>query len=115
MKIAFYIAFVIHMIAIIGVLALLVISYKKNPRVLNPGVLHASLTALIAGVVMVGTWAGGHPDDEINHTKAGIKFLVALAILVIGYVNLKKSPVNKNVLFTLFGLTFVNIILAYAW
>jgi hypothetical protein len=88
MKIAFYIAFAIHMLSIIGVLALLVVSYKKTPRALNPGVLHSTATALVAGIVMVGTWSAVH-DAEINHMKVGIKFLVVLAILVIGYMSLK--------------------------
>lgn len=86
MKTAFYIAFVIHMLSILGVLALLVVSYKKSPRALNPGVLHSTATALVAGIVMVGTWSAAH-DTEINHMKVGIKFLVVLAMLVIGFVS----------------------------
>ena len=66
MKIAFHIAFGIHLLSILGVLALLVISYKKSPRALNPGVLHSAATALVAGIVMVGTWSAAH-ETEINH------------------------------------------------
>jgi hypothetical protein len=98
----------------LGVLALLVISYKKTPRALNPGVLHSTATALVAGVVMVGTWSAAH-DMEINHMKVGIKFLVVLAILVIGYNSLRKKVFTDRTFIVMLGLTITNILLAYLW
>jgi hypothetical protein len=95
-------------------LVLLVISYKKSPRALNPGVLHATATGLLAGIVMVFTWSGGH-DTEINHMKVGIKFLIVLAILVIGFVNLKKKSFTDRTFTVMLGLTVTNILLAYLW
>ena len=114
MKIAFHVAFGIHLLAILGVLALLIISYKKTPRALNPGVLHSAATALVAGVVMVGTWSAAH-ETEINHMKVGIKFLVVLAILVVGYNSLKKKIFTDRTFTVMLGLTLVNILLAYLW
>jgi hypothetical protein len=114
MKIAFHVAFGIHLLSILGVLALLIISYKKTPRALNPGVLHSAATALVAGVVMVGTWSAAH-ETEINHMKVGIKFLVVLAILVVGYNSLKKKIFTDRTFTVMLGLTLVNILLAYLW
>lgn len=114
MKIAFHIAFGIHLLSILGVLVLLVISYKKTPRALNPGVLHSTATALVAGIVMVGTWSAAH-DMEINHMKIGIKFLVVLAILVIGYNSVKKKVFTDRTFTVMLGLTITNILLAYLW
>ncbi len=114
MKIAFYVAFAVHLAAILGILALLVISYKKSPRTLNPGVLHATATALLAGIVMVFTWSGGH-DTEINHMKVGIKFLIVLALLAIGFVNVKKKTYSKKTFAVMMGLTVFNILIAYGW
>ncbi len=114
MKIAFYIAFAVHLVAILGILALLVISYKKSPRTLNPGVLHATATALLAGIVMVFTWSGGH-DTEINHMKVGIKFLIVLALLAIGFVNVKKKTYSIKTFAVMMGLTVFNILIAYGW
>jgi hypothetical protein len=114
MKIAFHVAFGIHLLAILGVIALLVISYKKSPRALNPGVLHSAATALVAGIVMVGTWSAAH-DTEINHMKIGIKSLVVTAILVIGYNSLKKKVFTDRTFTVMLGLTFTNILLAYLW
>ncbi len=114
MKIAFHIAFGIHLLSILGVLILLVISYKKTPRALNPGVLHSTATALVAGVVMVGTWSAAH-EMEINHMKVGIKFLVVLAILVIGYNSLRTKIFTQKTFLLMMGLTITNILLAYLW
>lgn len=114
MKIAFHVAFGIHLLSILGVIALLIVSYKKTPRALNPGVLHSTATALVAGVVMVGTWSAAH-ENEINHMKVGIKFLVVLAILVVGYNSLKKKIFTDRTFTVMLGLTVVNILLAYLW
>ena len=114
MKIAFHVAFGIHLLSILGVLVLLVISWKKTPRALNPGVLHSAATALIAGIVMVGTWSAAH-ENEINHMKVGIKILVVLAILVVGYNSLKKKIFTDRTFTVMLGLTVTNILLAYLW
>ena len=114
MKIAFHVAFGIHLLSILGVLALLIVSYKKTPRALNPGVLHSAATALVAGIVMVGTWSAAH-ENEINHMKVGIKFLVVLAILVVGYNSLKKKIFTDRTFTVMLGLTVINILLAYLW
>jgi hypothetical protein len=114
MKIAFHVAFGIHLLSILGVIALLIISWKKTPRALNPGVLHSAATALVAGIVMVGTWSAAH-ETEINHMKIGIKFLVVLAILVVGYNSLKKKFFRDRTFTVMLGLTVTNILLAYLW
>ena len=114
MKIAFHIAFGIHLLSILGVLALLVISYKKTPRALNPGVLHATATALVAGIVMVGTWSAAR-DMEINHMKIGVKSLVVTAIFIIGVHSLKKKVFTDRTFTVMLGLTITNILLAYLW
>ena len=114
MKIAFHVAFGIHLLSILGVIALLIVSWKKTPRALNPGVLHSAATALVAGIVMVGTWSAAH-ENEINHMKIGIKFLVVLAILVVGYNSLKKKIFTDRTFTVMLGLTIVNILLAYLW
>ena len=106
--------YVIHILSVIGILALLLIQFNKNPRKLNPGVLHAGLTALIAGVVMVGLHESVKPDEELNHTKVGIKFLVLIVILALGYKNVKKPELPKNVWIAMIGLTVFNIVIASA-
>jgi hypothetical protein len=106
--------YVIHLLSVIGILVLLLLQWNKNPRKLNPGVLHAGLTALIAGVVMVGLHNSVKPDEELNHTKVGIKLVVLIVILALGYKNVKKPVLPKNVWLTMTGLTVLNIFIASA-
>ena len=63
---------------------LLFLQWNKSPRKLNPGVLHAGLTALVAGLVMVGLHNNVKPDEELSHVKVGIKFLILVVILALG-------------------------------
>jgi len=106
--------YLIHILSVIGILALLLLQWNKNPRKLNPGVLHAGLTALIAGIVMVGLHNSVKPDEPLNHTKVGIKLVVLIVILALGYKNVKKPELPKNVWLTMFGLTVFNIVIASA-
>ena len=106
--------YLIHILSVIGILVLLLLQWNKKPRKLNPGLLHAGLTALIAGIVMVGLHDSVKPDEPLNHTKVGIKFLVLVVILALGYKNVKKPELSKNVWLTMLGLTVLNIVIASA-
>ena len=106
------VVYVIHLLSVLGILVLLLLQWKKTPRTLNPGVLHASLTALLAGIILVGLHNSVNPDEELNHIKVGIKFIFVLAILVLGYTNLKKPELPKKVCLTMLGLTLTNIVIA---
>ena len=115
MKTIFYIALAIHIIAILGILGLLLSQITKNPRKLSPGVLHAGLTALVAGVVMVGLYSEAKPDEVLDHMKVGVKTLVLTAILFLGYKNVKKPVLAKNTWLLLIGLTTTNVLIASLW
>ena len=106
------VAYVLHLLSVIGILSLLLHQWNKSPRKLNPGILHAGLTALVAGIVMVGLHNSVKPDEELNHIKVGIKFIILLVILVLGYTNVKKQELSKNVWVAMLGLTVTNIVIA---
>lgn len=106
------VAYVIHLLSVIGILSLLLHQWNKSPRKLNPGILHAGLTALVAGIVMVGLHNSVEPDEELNHIKVGIKFIILLVILVLGYTNVKKQELSKNLWVAMLGLTVTNIVIA---
>jgi hypothetical protein len=113
MKTIFNIALVIHILSILGVLGLLLSQIKKSPKKLNPGVIHATLTALVAGIVMVGTWTSVN-DEPANHAKFGVKGLVVAVILILGYKNVKKEVLKNSIWATMLGLTILNVIIAVA-
>ena len=107
--------YLIHILCVIAILSLLLHQWNKNPRKFNPGILHAGLAALIAGLAMVGMWGPVHPDEMLNHTKVGIKLLILIIILVIGYANVKKPVLAKNTWLLLIGLTTTNVLIASLW
>jgi uncharacterized membrane protein YadS len=112
METVFLIAYIAHMLAIAGILILLLMQLNKSPRKLSKGVMHSAATALLAGLVMVGTYSSAKPDETLDHTKVGIKLLVVLTILVLSYINAKKSELKKSIWLTLIGLTVLNILIA---
>ena len=114
MNIVYHIALGIHLLCVAAILILLLVQSNKNPKKLNPGVVHASLTALIAALVMVGLWDQVH-DEPANHTKFGVKGVVIAVILTLGYKNLKNSELKNSIWATMLGLTVLNIVIAYAW
>ena len=109
------ILYVIHVLCVIAILYLLVHQWNKNPRKFHPGILHAGLTARIAGLAMVGMFSSVHPDEVLNHTKICIKLLILIVILVIGYRNVKKPILAKNTWLLLIALTTTNILIASLW
>ncbi len=114
MEIIYHIAFGIHLLCVLAILVLLLLQVNKSPKKLNPGIVHAALTAFVVALIMVGLWDQVH-EEAINHTKIGIKTLVVLTILVLGFKNLKREVLKNSIWATLLGLTTVNILLAYLW
>ncbi len=114
MEIVYHIAFGIHLLCVVAILALLLLQANKNLKKLNPGIVHATLTALIAALVMVGLWDQVH-DEPANHTKFGVKGLVFAVILTLGYTNLKKPVLKNSIWAAMLGLTILNIVIAYSW
>jgi hypothetical protein len=112
MKTVFNIALGIHIVSILGILGLLLSQVHKSPRKLNPGIIHATLTALVAGIVMVGILPQIEPEESVNHGKIGVKALVVFAILFLGYTNVKKEVLKTWVWGTMLGLTALNILIA---
>jgi hypothetical protein len=66
----------------------------------------------VAGIVLVGLHNNVKPDEELNHIKVGVKFIILLVILVLGYTNVKKQELTRNVWVTMLGLTITNIVIA---
>ena len=114
MEAVFLIAYIVHMLAIVGILGLLLRQWNKSPRKLSPGVLHSAATALIAGLVMVGTYTSAKPDEELNHIKVAVKLVIVLVILAVSYLNVKKSEIKKGLWLSLIGLTLLNVLIATA-
>ena len=115
MNAIYYTAFGIHILCVVAILGMLLSQIRKIEKKLNPGVVHATLTALIAGLIMVGLFTKVNPDEVLNHTKFGIKGLVIAVILTLGYSNVKKPVLKNSVWSTMLGLTVLNVLIASFW
>jgi hypothetical protein len=90
---------------------------RKSPRRIHPGTFHSALTALVAGLVMVGVRTPLHNHDAVkwptlNNGWVGTKFAILAVILVLIYQNFKKAEVKNSIWFAVLGLTTLNILIA---
>lgn len=82
--------------------------------------MHSALLSLISGIALVGIRSSLHASDAAtwdapDHTKVGIKFLILLIIMVLGYKNYKKATVSTKIWATMVGLAIINLIIAVSF
>jgi hypothetical protein len=81
------------------------------------GLTHLALTALVAGLALVGIRSGLHHDDpakwgSYNNGTVALKLVVVIVILVVAFRNAKKESITNGTYWTLLLLTVANIGLA---
>ena len=86
------------------------------------GPLIQDLLSLIAGVGLVGVRSSLHESDPTNwpmsdHAKVGVKTLIIVVILIVGYTSRKKDKDSGNTTawLTVGLLAFTNIVIAVFW
>ena len=74
------------------------------------------VTQLVTGIALVGIYSvPGLVDEEVDHVKITVKLLVALIVAILVFVFRKKDPVPSWALWTIGGLTTLNVIVAVVW
>jgi hypothetical protein len=117
MKIAQTIFIVIHLLSIAGIVILLLTQGGKANKIVPKGLTHAGLTALVAGLALVGIREAQHHQHPAqyavyNYGTIGAKLAVLIVILVIAFKNAKAESISRTTWATLLGLTVINIGLA---
>lgn len=87
-------------------------------KALYKGVSHGAMSAVVAGVIMVGiAEMGGLWDDGgPSMAKIGVKLVVALAVAVTAVLAVRKGEnVSQGLKGAVLGLTLVNILVAVFW
>ncbi|NBP66652.1 MAG: hypothetical protein EBU66_18640, partial [Bacteroidetes bacterium] len=92
----------------------------SNKKASLDGLVHSALTALVAGIALVGIRYPLHNSDSMkwplpDNAKIGMKLLFVLIILALAFANRKKETVSSNVWSFIGALTIGNIIIAVAW
>lgn len=110
MELAKVIFLLIHVASVLAMLVLLLMQTSKAEKVLPKGFMHAAMTALIAGFALVGLDSALKVD--VSHPKVGIKFLVLIVIMILGYQNQSKPRIANAIWGTMLGLTVFNVLVA---
>ena len=90
------------------------VQVRSEPRVVNSAMLHGALTALVAGLLLVGVLES-MPEASVNHLKIGVKLVVALVVAVLCWVNRTKPAIPAGLFFGLLGLTALNAAISVFW
>ncbi|MFD6101019.1 hypothetical protein ACFVWN_02725 [Nocardiopsis flavescens] len=102
----------LHMIGLAGIIAGFLMQVMTDNPKSTKVLLHSSLLQLVTGLLLVGV-AEMADLGELNHIKIGVKLLIALAVVVVGVLNLRKPARNLAVIAGV--LAVVNIGVAVFW
>jgi hypothetical protein len=91
-----------------------------SSKSLNKGVLHSALLALVAGLGLVGiryplNEADPMKWEAVNHTQIGIKLVILLTVLILGYRTKKNENLSKKTWLAMVLLTVTAIVIAVVW
>lgn len=103
----------LHFIGLAALFGGLFVQVKAHPRVVNNAMFHGILTQLVTGLLLVGLLEAG--EDPVDHTKIGIKLVVALVVGALILIHRKKPSLPDGIFLGLLGLTALNIAVAVFW
>ena len=111
MDIVFNIILVFHLIGWALVLGGAIFGLREEK--MSKGMLHGILTALIAGILMLGI--AGMGGWDMNYVKYGVKLVIALVVTGMVIVGGQKEKVSKGFLGGIAALTVANVAIAVLW
>jgi hypothetical protein len=116
MEFAYNLFLVLHFVGLAGLLGGLLTQIPNKPKRLEKSVIHSAWLMLLAGVVMVGINQMMHANDSsvvvLDHITVAIKSTVIVLILVLGYLNIKKSVLSNKVWMIMSLLALFNVVIA---
>ncbi|TIC84319.1 hypothetical protein [Nocardioides sp. GY 10127] len=105
---------VVHILGFAALFGGLFVQLREPTKVVNPAMRDGIGTAFVAGLALVGVLEATDPD-HVNHAKIGVKLLVALVILVLVMMNVRKPSISQGLWGAILGLTLLNICVAVFW
>ena len=117
MKALATIFFIIHLLSVAAIVILLLTQAGRANKVVPKGLTHAGLTALVAGLAMVGIREAQHHNNPsayavYNYGTLAAKLVVLVVILALAFKHAKAASISRATWATLLGLTVLNIALA---
>ena len=115
MDVAIKIFLILHFIGLAGIIGSW-LAVIKEPRVVM-GMLHGAILQVVTGLALVGLNEAN--DADVNHMKIGIKLVIALIVLAVAIIGVKKEKQNPGstavLAHTAGGLGILNVIIAVMW
>ncbi|WP_017541428.1 MULTISPECIES: hypothetical protein [Nocardiopsis] len=101
----------LHLLGMAGIIAGFLMQVATDSAKAPKAILHSSLLQLVTGLILVGLAEMG--DGAVDHIKIGVKLLVALAVVVIAIINVRKPATKLAV--SAGVLAIVNVAVAVFW
>jgi len=102
----------LHMIGLAGIIAGFLMQLMTDNVKATKVLLHSALLQFVTGLLLVGV-AEMADTADLNHVKIGVKLVIALGVVVVGVLNLRKPA--KNLAIIAGVLAIVNIGVAVFW
>ncbi len=102
----------LHMLGLAGIIAGFLMQVMTDNTKSTKVLLHSSLLQFVTGLLLVGVAEMADLTD-MNHVKIGVKLVIALAVVVVGVLNLRKPAKNLAVIAGV--LAVLNIGVAVFW
>ena len=103
----------VHILGFAALIGGLLVQVREPTKSVNAAMRDGAGTAFLTGLLLVGVLEAG--DGDVNHVKNGVKFAVALVILVLVMANTRKSSIPKGLYAGLLALSVLNVALAVFW
>ena len=95
----------IHILSVLGMLVLLLLQANKPTKEIKNSFLHASWTALLAGIILVSL-----NSKEFNMGAIGFKSIVIAVIIALAYQSKVKGFVKNSTWILMMVLIVINIL-----
>ena len=102
----------LHMLGLAGIIAGFLMQVMTDNAKSTKVLLHSALLQFVTGLLLVGVAEMADLTD-MNHVKIGVKLVIALAVVVVGVLNLRKPAKNLAVIAGV--LAVLNIGVAVFW
>lgn len=113
MEIVKHLVVLLHFIGFAALLGGMLVQVRDAEKRVLPAMRDGIGLAFLAGLALVAFAEAG--PDAVNHAKVTVKFGIALVILILVMVNMRKPRVPDGLFYGLLVLTVVNMGVAIFW
>jgi len=104
---------ILHLLGLAAIIGSAVFVARGVP---TPALVWGARAQILTGLILVGLGEAG--DDPVNHTKIGVKLLIALGVAAcaeIAAARERKGQGNPQLVHAAGGLAVLNVLVAVLW